>query len=152
MMAAGDLYGWDKRFPVLVIKPYDQELEDRWKLIEKAEDYRSHGFKDCCDWAAHRISKWNKPAPDNFIELYRGAIFKIFNESIEHVIDHIDIDFDIELEETDRYPKVKVYLTKYGDYELEDKYNPYETWLEDMYDMSGEYEDYPEVTDSDLLI
>lgn len=154
MMAAGDLYGWHTQFPVLVITPYDQEKEDRWKLMDKADDFRDHDFKDYCKWAATRISKWDAPVPDNFIEIYRAAIFELFNDSIEHKFDHIDIDFDIELVQTDRYPKVKVYLTKYATYEFEDRYNPFEIWLEDMFDVSGEYQDdnLPEIDDSDLLI
>lgn len=154
MMAAGDLYGWHTQFPVLVITPYDQEKEDRWKLIDKAEDFRDHDFKNYCEWAATRIGHWNKPVPDNFIDIYRNAIFELFNDSIEHKFDNLDIDFDIELEETDRYPKVKVYLTKYDTYEFEDRYNPFEIWLEDMFDVSGEYQDdnLPEIDDSDLLI
>lgn len=154
MMAAGDLYGWNKAFPVLVITPYDQVKEDRWKLIDKAHDYRDDTFKHHCEWALHKISKWNKPVPENFIEIYRKMIFNLFNDTIEHMFDHIDIDFDIEVTE-DEHPQVRVYLTKYGDYEFPDRYNPYEVFLEDFYDVNGEYQNMPDYDidlDSELLL
>lgn len=150
MMAAGEVFGWNKKFPVLVITPYDQEKEDRWKLIAKADDFRDSDFKNYCKWASTKISSWNKPVPDNFIELYRNAIFELFNDSIEYKIDHIDIDFDIEINDN----KVRVYLTKYGSYEFDDRYNPFEIWLDDLYDVSGDYSNYKgnSLDDSDLFI
>ena len=154
MMAAGDLYGWNTPFPVLVVIPYDQEKEDRWKFIDKADAFRDDEFKRYCKWAATKISKWDKPVPDNFIELYRDEIFKVFNDSFLHKYEYIDIDFDIEIAEVEGHQRVYVYLTKYSDtdniYEFTDRYNPYWTWLDDLYDVEGQYQDTPNTDDIDL--
>ena len=46
MMVLGDLYGWtSKEYPVLTVVPYDQELEDKWKLQDEAYDFLNSDFE-----------------------------------------------------------------------------------------------------------
>ena len=150
MMAAGDLYGWDKKFPVLVIDVYDQDIENENKLIQAAYDFRDGEFKRYCKWAATEIGGWNKPVPDNFIGLYKSKIVEHIQDSLAYKLGDIkSIDMDIEIEEVEDHPKVKVYLTQYNDYEFDSLSDPYEIWLEDMFDIAGEYQDQPEFELSD---
>ena len=150
MMAAGDLYGWNKKFPVLVIDVYDQNIENENKLIQAAYDFRDNNFKKYCKWAATEIGGWNKPVPDNFIELYHSKIAEHIQDSLAYKIGDIkNIDMDIEIKEVEDHPKVKVYLTQYNDYEFDSLSNPYEIWLEDMFDVAGEYQDQEDFKLSD---
>ena len=84
MMAAGDLYGWNKKFPVLVIDVYDQDIENENKLIQSAYDFRDNEFQRYCRWAATEIGGWNKPVPDNFIELYKSKIVEHIQDSLAY--------------------------------------------------------------------
>ncbi len=150
MMAAGDLYGWSKKFPVLVIDVYDQNIENENKLIQAAYDFRDNEFKRYCKWAATEIGGWNKPVPDNFIELYQSKIAEHIQDSLAYKLGDIkNIDMDIEIKEVEDHPKVKVYLTQYNDYEFDSLSNPYEIWLEDMFDVAGEYQDQEDFKLSD---
>lgn len=150
MMAAGDLYGWSKKFPVLVIDVYDQNIENENKLIQAAYDFRDNEFKRYCKWAATEVGGWNKPVPDNFIELYHSKIAEHIQDSLAYKLGDIkNIDMDIEIEEVEDHPKVKVYLTQYNDYAFDSLSNPYEIWLEDMFDVAGEYQDQEDFKLSD---
>ena len=150
MMAAGDLYGWSKKFPVLVIDVYDQTIENENKLIQAAYDFRDNEFKRYCKWAATEIGGWNKPVPDNFLELYHSKIAEHIQDSLAYKLGDIkNIDMDIEIEEVEDHLKVKVYLTQYNDYEFDSLSNPYEIWLEDMFDVTGEYQDQEDFKLSD---
>lgn len=45
MLAAAEVFGWDTKFPVLVVKPYDDEVEARRKAYRKMYDYLDWSFK-----------------------------------------------------------------------------------------------------------
>ena len=153
MMAAGDLYGWNKKYPVLVIDVYDQDVENDRKLLQEANDFRSDEFKRYCKWAATEIGGWNKPVPDDFIEQYKRKIVEHIQDSLTYKLGDIkSVDMDIQIDEVEGHPKVRVYLTKYNDYEFDTLYDPYEIWLEDMFDVTGEYQDAQdfELTDEEI--
>lgn len=153
MMAAGDLYGWNKKFPVLVIDVYDQDIENENKLIQSAYDFRDNEFQRYCRWAATEIGGWNKPVPDNFIELYKSKIVEHIQDSLAYKLGDIkSIDIEIDIDDVEGHSRVRVYLTKYNDYEFDILSDPYEVWLEDMFDVSGEYQDQQpsELSDDDI--
>ena len=127
MMVVGDLYGWDTKFPVLVISVYDQEREERAKKREEAYDFRSNTFKDICKSATFKLM--DIPVEDaksyDLIETYRDCIYKACKDWLLDV----DIDFEIEIEGD----LVKVWLTEYDGFDF-DHYlgEPFETELEDL--------------------
>ena len=142
-----------KKFPVLVITAYDQDIEDQYNLYREAEAYRNSEFKDYCKWASTDISNYRSPVPDNFIELYRNAITEKVKEW-GRFDGKDDIDFDIKVVDNSL---VKVYLTRYKTYTFENPSNPFTIFLEDMYDTEGYYQNNPpidlhDVDDSDLFI
>ena len=149
MMVAGDLYGWDKPFPVLVVSVYDWDIENRRKLIRAAQDFRDNGFKDICKWAATKISDWRKAPPEDFIDQYRNAISEYINNGVfTGFVDNIN--FEVDVQELDGWHQVYVYLTSYGDYEFPGYSNPYTTFLEDLYDMSGDTAATEDTSDTGL--
>ncbi len=53
MMVAGDLFGWDKKFPVLLVETYDKARQER---IEKQQSQRD--FENKIEKAINSISGW----------------------------------------------------------------------------------------------
>ena len=63
MMVAGDLFGWDTKFPVLVIKTYDQEKQKR---IER--NYAQNKFNDNVEKAIRYLDGWEFYDYDEFYD------------------------------------------------------------------------------------
>ena len=139
MMAVGDLYGWDTKFPVLVVTPYDQEKENRWKLQDEANNFRFYRFRKYCENAEADIWGKTSPVPDDFIKLYHDAIVRKASDS------GISIDVEVVVDEVDGFHRVLVYLKSYNGYEFEQLSEPYTTWLENLYDVDGEYANMDDV-------
>lgn len=55
MYVAGELFGWDTKFPVLVIDYYDKEIADRNKKISRAREFARYDIRDCIDYAKDKI-------------------------------------------------------------------------------------------------
>jgi hypothetical protein len=144
MMAAGDVFGWDKLFPVLVVTPYDQAVEDRWNLISEMNQFKDDKFEKYCQWASRNISDYKSPVPDNFKELYREAIVQEAKD--------LDKDIDVEVEVVDDgdYHYAKVYLTRYKTYEPEYLTEPVEIDLNSLFDTEGFYSNNKSDNDDDI--
>ena len=127
MMVVGDLYGWDTKFPVLVISVYDQQREEEDKKKEEAYDFRHSRFKDICKSATFKLM--DIPVEDaksyDLIEIYQDCIYKAAKD---WGLD-VPIDFEIEIEGD----TVKVWLTEYNGFDF-DQYlaEPYEVELDDL--------------------
>ena len=135
MMVLGDLYGWTKKqYPVLVVTPYDQELEDRWNLQKEAYDFKEYDFKKACGWAARHLSDYKSPVPDNFVDSLAAEVIK----EVKNMW-FVDIDVDVDIDVVEEHQQVKVYLTKYKSYEFEVESDPYTVWLADLFDVDGYY-------------
>ena len=135
MMAAGDLYGWDTKFPVLVVTPYDQAKEDLHKIMDECYNFNRFTFSNICKLAAANIADSTSAPPDNFTELLRNEVIeeaKVYDDEKEYDID-VEIDTDI----IDGYHVVYVYLKRYFDYAPKVLAEPTELWLENLYDMGS---------------
>ena len=134
MMVAGDLYGWDTKFPVLIVTVADQEWEDHINTVRAAHDFLNYDFEKVCKEAAYNLSDWKSAPPDNFVDLLKEEVIK----EAKQYEDGYDIDVDIEIEEIDDHPQVRIYLTRYDDYEFEVASQPVKIWLDDLFDLEGE--------------
>ena len=135
MMVLGDLYGWTKKeYPVLVVTPYDQEKENRWKLQEEAGRFLDSNFEKACKWAISKFRGYNKPVPNNLTELLNTQV----TEEVKNMW-NIDIEVESEIKEVEGHPQLQIYLTKYKTYEFDMLTGPYTAWLEDLFDVHGEY-------------
>jgi len=132
MIAAGDLYGWDTKFPVLIVTAFDEEREARWKLIDKVNNFRRWKFKDICKEAVDTLADWQSPPPPDFLDLFKNEIISIAKQQ------GYDIDIELDQEELDGYHRVNVYLTRFGDYIDEHRMEPVEFWLENLFDMDAQ--------------
>ena len=127
MMVAGDIYGWDTKFPVLVIDVYDIQREEDKKRKEKAYDFRDKQFLKYCEWAESRLLD---------IPLYKAKSYDLLETYSKCISDECkywdpdtDIDFEIEVDDD----VVEVWLTEYDGFNF-DNYltNPYKTDLSEL--------------------
>lgn len=128
MYAAGEAFGWDTKFPVLVITIYDQVWEDEINLRREASDFEDQEFKDICEEASDNIANWKMPPPDNLEKIYRDEIIATAEEQ------GYDIDVDVELREREGHQQLQAWISRYKDYQYEVLSNPYEVWVDDLYD------------------
>lgn len=136
MYTAGEVFGWHTPFPVLAITVYDQKLEDEWKFQESLWEFNRTKFRYYCQAALDELSDWYGPVPDQFPQLLRKLIIKLASE------DSFSIEIDVDVKEIDDHGEilhqVLVYLTKYMGYEIPNLSEPYEDWLENLFDVKGE--------------
>ena len=137
MYAAGETFGWDTKFPVLVIEPYDEELWEEMQIREAIEDYRRYDLKDVVKAAVDEVSDWYKPVPDNFEERFRRAIKRLASKMEEP--HQIDVRFKID------DGLVLIYLSEYDGHEVDSQSFDDKVYLEDMFDT--EQKDIEELVD-----
>jgi len=137
MMAAGDAFGWDKKFPVLVVEPLDQELWDQKVIFDNMRDFERHDFKKIVNDAAEELSDWDMEAPMDILTQLKSAIIEKAATKFDDDIDEADIDVDVECVEERNAYRINVYLTEYNGIE-EDRWagSTVKLWLDDMFDMS----------------
>ena len=143
MYAAGEAFGWDTKFPVLVVTINDQAWEDFVNLRREASKFEDYGFKDICEQAADSISNWREPPPDNLEELYKNAIIATAKDQ------GYDIDAEVELRIHDEHQQLQAWISRYKDYQYEILSNPYEVWVDDLYDM-GQYDMYQRISEDNV--
>ena len=146
MMAAGDLYGWDTKFPVLVIDVYDQDRENARIEKNKAYDFRNEKFQKYCNWAESRLLDIDIDVAKtlDLIETYRKCIL----DECAYWDSNIEIDFDIDVSGD----TVKVWLTNYNGWDFDNCLaEPYETELSELKYKLYEYDKYWEPDLSDIV-
>ena len=148
MLTLGELYGWDKKYPVLAVTVDDEAWEAEIQLRREESDFERYDFSEICKAAADEISDWKSPPPDNLPELLRNEIIKQAS-NFEHE-DEYGYDIDVEIEETieDDRKQLLIFLTRYKTYELPVLSNPVILWVEDYFD-TGDHSSY-EIDDSSL--
>lgn len=144
MLTLGELYGWDKKYPVLVITVDDEEWEARIKLIRECDEFKRYDFEKICKTSADEICDWRSTPPSNVTEILRDEIIK----EARSYEDGYDIDVQIELEEDDRESQFVIYLTRFKTYDCEGLLNPVRLWVEDYFDTRNETSS--EINDDDL--
>ena len=133
MYAAGEAFGWDIKYPVLVVEPYNKKIHEQDVVSKEVEEFEYFEFKDIVDSAIDDIADWASAPPANVEKLFKNAIETHSKES----------GYNVEVEckigdEVDGYPMLEIYITKFNDVELENpkiyKDSPY---LEDMFKLSS---------------
>ena len=153
MMVAGNIYGWQTAFPVLVVTVFDQAIEDRRNTIRQCDDFLYHEFHSVCEEALDSLIDWKSPPPDDFEQLYRSEIIRIASNWED---ESYDIDVEIEItpdSETGYEPndsKVDVFLTKFNGYELPTISYPFTFYLSEYFKISGDSNNQ-DIDDIDLL-
>ena len=134
MMVVGDLYGWDTKFPVLVVTAYDQQLEEENKLFEDFQWFKNHQFYRICKQAANELSYEYTTPPENIEELLKAEILKLSKDYYDG--ESYDIDVELESKVIDDCPVIYIYLSRYFDYVPEMLAEPTKIWLENYFDLN----------------
>ena len=146
MMAAGNAFGWDTKFPVLVVKALDGDLEKQRRLLNSLRDYERHDFKDIVEQAEEELSDWSDMAPPDILTRLEQAIQQAAAKPNDNDIEPHDIKVEAEAYEREGHVRVKIYLTEFDGMEEDRWAGSYvELWLDDMFDLTEspfEVEDY----------
>ena len=132
MMAAGDAFGWNKKFPVLVVEAFDSELFVQQQQFDAMRDFERYDFKKAVQDASDAIADWDIPAPQDTLSQLRNAIIQQVKK------DHgVDVDVDVECVDENGTIRIFVYLTKYESVEEDERWmgNTVKLWMEDLFDM-----------------
>lgn len=137
MMAAGDTFGWNTKFPVLIVEAYDKEYEVQHQNFLNMRDYERYDFKKVVNQADEDISDWDNMAPPDILAQFREAIIEAAKNPRDADIEPNDIDVDIEAEEKNNGIILHVWLSNFNGVE-EDRWvgSKYDVWLDDMFDLS----------------
>ena len=142
MLAAGNVFGWDKKFPVLVVTAFDQALEELNNDIYNCARFIKFGtFDDVCRQAVDDYVEFNTAIPTDFEKSFRNAVIS----TADRFEDGYDIDVAVKLVEDNGKHEANVYLTRFGVYEIpqDDLADPYIIGLDYFYDF-GEDKVIPE--------
>lgn len=137
LMAAGDLFGWNTKFPVLVVTAFDDEYEAQVDNFNKMRDYERFDFKKVVEQAVDEISDWDNMAPPDILSQFEKAVIAAALNPADSDIDSNAIDVEVEAVDKNGGVLLKVWLTSFNGYE-EDKWAGSHTdvWLDDMFDLS----------------
>lgn len=142
MKAAGDAFGWDTKFPVLIVKDFDEVRAAQTRFLREINDFKRYYLENAISDTGYELADWSSPIPENVEEVIANHVQDKAKKETGH-----DIIVEVEIEEIDGGHKVNVYLTSYDGYELDFVENSAERlWLEDIYDTNP---DSDEVSDDD---
>ena len=125
MYAAGEAFGWDTKFTVLAVRPYDQEKWNRQEKIWEIRDYIRYDLKDIIKAAADNLGDWDIEMPDTFPNELANDVKRNASDSAE------PHDIDVEVETDDEH--IHVFLTSYDGSEIEDPHAVISMWIEDYF-------------------
>lgn len=129
MYAAGEAFGWDTEFPVLVIRPYDI---DRWNSMmfnRMVSDYKHYDFKYVVKDAQEAIMDWDIPVPDNVEEQMQNAV----EEAAQNYEDDPhNIDVEVTVDNDDN--QLLISILSIDGKELDQITVDAKVWLDDMFD------------------
>ena len=131
MYAAGELLGWNTKFPVLIVEPYDIDRWNESNFRQEIADYERYVLKYVIREAVDEISDWNNPVPDNFEESFKDLIEE---KASEYEDDPEDIEVSIKVENN----MVFVFLVGYQGHEIESSTYSEKLWLDDMFKMTDD--------------
>lgn len=137
MMAAGDAFGWNTKFPVLVVRALDNDIEQQKKLFNSLREYERYDYKKVVEQAQEELSDWDNMAPPDILNQLEQEIKQAAANPADSDIEPHDIEVEAEAYDRDGNIRVKIYLTEFDGIE-EDRWagNYVELWLDDMFDLS----------------
>lgn len=163
MYAAGELLGWDTKFPVLVVTHYDEERAREQALLDDAKSFIKYYFKYVCDLAKdHLADEYYDIAevPSNATELFKAEIIKCAKQS-GYEWEPCNIDVLIEIHMDGDYVGYACWVSEYNGLKLDmnyknEYYPDYTTYENDVFwimpsDTSGSDSDLSDGVDLDDL-
>lgn len=149
MIAAGNVFGWNTKFPVLVVSVKNQEQFDLDNAFYECNRFLKYGdFDQVCRKAVDEYIEYNIPLPDDFESELRKTIVNV----AKHYEDGYDIDVAVEVTTVNKQHIAYVYLTRYGVYDIpnDDLADPYEITLDYFYDFGEDTYVYDKSIDDEF--
>lgn len=136
MFTLGELFGWDEKFPVLVVTPFDDELEKKYK--------HQREIRDIDKWTSSAISKAKQ---DSYIlmdidEGYYKSVIEMLTQNIKERLADSDLSLVPIVTEVDK----DTYQVQFEGYEDEEDL----TYIIDKHDLDY-WKDYQTQTDIDEI-
>ena len=133
MYAARKAFGWNTKFPVLVVKTFDEERHKEAELIKEAGNFERYKFKNYVDNAVSEFSDWNEPVPPD-LDLFCKLVKEYIEERAKMIGYKIKVDVEIENPDDIEDARLLAYLTNYNGYELPTA-RGYGEWLGNMFNV-----------------
>lgn len=134
MIAAGEAYGWDTEFPVLVVTAFDPHAEEVAQDRIELKNFLYFDFNDICDTAVNNIADPHMKMPSNITSILRDEVISVANSYEEHY----DIDVVVELANVSGRDTIQIYVSRLGAYEMqnpEEYPEPYSILVSDIFDI-----------------
>lgn len=109
MMVAGDLFGWDTKFPVLLVETYDKERQER---IEK--DYAQREFNNAMERIERSMEPYEYYDIEEFSEMIAEAVEKQYDQEPIISISGNNLEVSIYDDEIDDSLIYNIDLNKYN--------------------------------------
>jgi hypothetical protein len=140
MLAAGEEFGWNIKYPVLAITAVDEDLEERWKAEKDLEYHFKWGFRDDLNKVKELMKTKYNPnkdlPPESMTQILQRALYDITDKKLKArvYVDYADVDDDMLLPESVHFEPVV-----YDDLNVSDYIDPqyyaknFYIFVEDMF-------------------
>lgn len=137
MLAAARAFGWNEEYPVLIVKPYDEELWKEQAIYKEVMDFMNYRLRHMIDEAADRLADWDSPVPDDIAEQFKDTLEELARDDG----DSIDVTCEVQTltNEGGSSSRILTYLNRYNDITLDEPIQSTDyAWLDNMFDMDAE--------------
>lgn len=136
MFAARIAFGPNVKYPVLVITPCDQELWDKWELLDKINQFERYEFKDMIEDMERALGDWSIAPPEDIADQAKAYIESRFNRR------GIDVTVNCKVNDYQGDKRLDVTLIEYNGHKIEDtEPSSASPWLGNMFDLDADNED-----------
>ena len=136
MLAAAELFGWDVKYPVLVVSVYDEDIENLWKFRQEMYSYFGRGFKNDSNEVFDKLRMLPGLEPPIDILTQASDMMKEITKG--------NTEITAELRDDRGNIKLRLIPYKYKGVEVEEYCDPrmesQETFLEDLFDLPDDFD------------
>ena len=147
MYSAGEAFGWDTKFPVLVVEPFDKDEYNKKAKWGEINDYIYYDLNDIIDTAKDNISDWKSYVPFDFEEKFKREI----EEQAKLYEDPHDIRVICKIQDNDPN-KVYIFFENYDGIDFAPSSPVREIWLDDMFKVEDDVDDSDYVDEEDDIL
>ena len=101
MLAAGEEFGWNVKYPVLVVTVYDKEIEDLNERQYNLQNYFKYGFKDDLEKVKDEMNTmydaYRDYPPDDITKILQKVLYKVSDSKLKArvYVDYADVGCDM---------------------------------------------------------
>ena len=144
MLAAGEEFGWDIKYPVLVITAVDEELEELGKAERDLEYHFKWEFGDDLTKVKELMKTKYNPnkdlPPENMTQILQRALYDITDKKLKArvYVEYYDLGEDILFPAEVHFDPVEFRGLKVSDYVDTKPFEKQSIYIEDMFNLDDE--------------